>query len=507
MADGHRDPNDQDLLDHLPDPCFLIDPETGRILVANAAAAELLGYTPEELERLTVRDLHPFEMQDYERFTELVLRRGNALVSGLTCRTRDGRFVPAEINARSLVHQGRRCVLATARATGDRSAEEAVNMPVSRQAFNAIQEQLASTRFLLHHAPENIFWARPDGRIIYANQTLADALGVPCEELEQARIWDLDADLKEDEFPAHVAEFRRQGRMRFERRMRRADGSTFPVSVTMQLLHDSDREVIISFSRDVTEEVRARDEAQQYLSELARVSRQSTISEMASAIAHEIDQPLTAMLAWTSSCLRLLDHPDASPARLRQGLEGSLASAERIHGIVSRLRHYIKTGEPRRQATQVPELMNACRDLILAQARYHGVDYKDRFESELPPVHADSLLIQQVILNLARNAMDAMETSATQGRRLRIAIATNDGDHVVFRVSDSGPGISESHRERLFEPLFTTRDKGLGIGLSLCQSIIKSHRGEIWIDEPGDLPGTTFCFSLPVARSDRTAGD
>ncbi len=478
----------------LPEPCFLIETASGRILQASLAASEMLHYSHAELLSLTAQDLHPFEMRNFGGFVRSVLRQGQAEICGLTCRTSDGRFLPATINARRLQIGQQICLLAIARPEGPghaRHPETAV------QGLADPREELARTRYLLHHAPENILWIRPDGTIIYANQTMADALGESCSELERKRIWEIDGDLDEPTFLAQIGVFRERRRMRFDRSLRRSDGTIFPVSVTMQLLQDGDEEIIISFSRDISEERQAREEARRYLGELARVSRQTAISEMASAIAHEIDQPLTAMLTWTRSCLRLLDAENLSPERLRHGLSGSLASAERIESIVGRLRHYMKTGEPQRERVPAENIITGCRELILAQTRHAGIRYVENVADNLPEVEVDTVLLQQVVLNLVRNAIEAMQSTPGRDHEIRLSVICFENDKLEMRLSDTGPGFNADQREHIFDPLFTTKGTGLGIGLSLCRSIIESHHGDIDLVEPPELSGATVRFTLP----------
>ena len=497
-GDGAIDP----LFDELPEPGFLFDAADGRILRVNTAAATALGYARDELADMSIRDLHPFEMRAFNEFVDRVLSLGAASEGHLTCRTRDGRFVPANINARCLSLQGRSCVLAVAHFSESESLVDDPRHPQRYLTDPELQRELAQTRFLLHHAPDNILWIASNGRILYANQTIATALGRACEEIEHGFIWDLDAHLDEATFLRQVETFRQRRRMQFDRRMLRNDGSTFPVSVTMQLLHDGEREIIVSFSRDITEESQARDEARRYLSELARVSRQTAISEMAASIAHEIDQPLTAMLTWVRSCLRLLDRPELCPDLLRRGLDGTLASAERIESIIGRLRHYMKTGEPQTQDMAADALISGCRDLIEAQARYAGVVFEEDIENNLPWLRVDALLVQQVVLNLTRNAIEAMQDVPRARRQMRLSVQCGGTGEVCFRVSDSGPGIESGLHDHLFEPFFTTKGQGLGIGLSLCRSILQSHGGDIALASTAELGGTTFEFILPGLGED-----
>ncbi len=485
------------LFRELGEPAFVLDPDTGEILDVSDAAARMLQYSRVELLDLTVADLHPFEL---ERFTELVRQvreHGHARARGLTCRCREGVFIPAEITASSIEIDGRSCVLAIAR---DLRAEPALEIgdPVNVTEFRTIQDRLARIEYLLDHAPEMVLWIDPDGSIIYANQTAAETLGMQRSKLQQMAIWDVDVDLRADEFPNHVEAMRSQGHVRMDRRMRTAAGETFPVTVTGQYIRQRDQDVIISFSRDISEEVRARGEARRYLSELARVSRQASISELASAISHEINQPLTALLTRCQSSLRVLDQGNPDPETVREQIHKACQSAEHIREIVARLRDYMKNGESQREAMPAAAIIQRSATLLHAEARHTGVDLAFSQGDALPTVRADSVLVQQVILNLVRNALEAVRTAEGPIQQVRVHADTTATGALQVEVTDTGPGIDAGARDQVFEPFFSTKGEGLGIGLSLCRSIIESHDGELALIESSGR-GSTFRFTLPPA--------
>jgi signal transduction histidine kinase len=237
--------------------------------------------------------------------------------------------------------------------------------------------------------------------------------------------------------------------------------------------------------------------ARQHLNELAHVSRVSAMGEMASAVAHEINQPLTAIKTYLQTCIRLLDDEDTDPATIRQAMEKSLASAEHSQRIVRKLRDFMKRGEIRRRPIPAARLIRECALLLETEAHHHRVDLDYEIEEDLPMVRVDPVLIQQVLSNLTRNAIDSINDSDRTERRLVLGARLDGPDRVVFRVTDSGKGIDPSIREKLFEPFVSTRRKGMGIGLSLCQSVIENHGGEMWLDTSDDT-GATFCFTVPV---------
>jgi len=237
--------------------------------------------------------------------------------------------------------------------------------------------------------------------------------------------------------------------------------------------------------------------ARQHLTELAHVSRLGSMGELASALAHEVNQPLTAIMTYCRTCLRMLERGQLGEDELRQAMQNSLSSAEHAREVVSKLRAFIKRGEMKPHPVPVERLIRDCRILLETEANHHRVQLKLDVAPGLPNVRVDAVLIQQVVFNLARNGIEAINDSNSAKRQLSVhAFQENDGE-IVIAVSDTGKGVSEDVREKLFDPFVSTRKQGLGIGLSLCRSVVDRHGGRVWLAQtPG--PGATFCFSLPV---------
>jgi len=237
-------------------------------------------------------------------------------------------------------------------------------------------------------------------------------------------------------------------------------------------------------------------QARQHLTELAHVSRLGSMGELASALAHEVNQPLTAVITYSQTLLKLLNQGRLDEDRLRKGLERSLTSAQHAREVVSKLRTFIKRGEMKPHPIPAAHLIRECRILLETEARHHHVRLRLDAPEDLPTVRVDSVLIQQVIFNLVRNGIEAINDSDHQRRELTVQVRAEEGE-VVVCVSDTGKGVDQELRERLFDPFVSTRKQGLGIGLSLCRSVIDRHQGKVWIeDSPG--PGATFCFTLPA---------
>jgi two-component system sensor kinase FixL len=218
------------------------------------------------------------------------------------------------------------------------------------------------------------------------------------------------------------------------------------------------------------------------------------MGEMASALAHELNQPLSAIANYLKGSRRILeDSRDEKAAVLREALEKAADQAMRARQIIRRLRDFVARGESERRVESITKLVEEASALALVGVKDRGVRVQFQFDSSVDLVLADRVQIQQVLLNLIRNAMDAMETS--QVRDLIVSIAPAGGPYVRISVADSGSGIAVEVAEHLFQPFVTTKRQGMGVGLSISRTIVEAHSGRIWA-EPNPAGGTIFHFTL-----------
>ncbi len=252
---------------------------------------------------------------------------------------------------------------------------------------------------------------------------------------------------------------------------------------------------IVAVGRDVTEQKRAEEQARQHMNELAHVSRLSAMGEMASALAHEINQPLASILTYAQATLRLLE--SGEPSELRHAVKRVIKNTERAGDIVRHLRDFVRKGEPQRTLVKVNYLVREVVRLTAAEARQSGINVSLDLANDLDPIHVDNIQLQQVLFNLLRNAMEAINTGNGDKRELSIHASQNGENCVEIAISDSGPGIPAAIADRLFEPFVTSKPHGMGIGLSISRSIIDAHGGRIWATRNPDQ-GTTFHIRLPI---------
>ncbi|HEY4141072.1 MAG TPA: PAS domain S-box protein [Pseudolabrys sp.] len=276
----------------------------------------------------------------------------------------------------------------------------------------------------------------------------------------------------------------------------RKDGSTFPMELAVGEMKSGNRRFFTGFIRDLTERQRTEARLQELQSELVHISRLTAMGEMASTLAHELNQPLSAISNYLEGSRRMLaDVKDDNLIMLRDALDSAADQAVRAGQIIRRLRDFVARGESERRVESVTKLVEEASALSLVGVKDRGVRVQFRFDPTVDLVLADRVQIQQVLLNLIRNAMDAMESSPL--RELIISIAPRDGNQVCVSVADSGSGIAQNISEELFQPFITTKREGMGVGLSISRTIIESHGGRIWA-EPNPTGGTIFHFTLPV---------
>jgi two-component system sensor kinase FixL len=278
------------------------------------------------------------------------------------------------------------------------------------------------------------------------------------------------------------------------------DGSTFPIELAVGEAWVEDRRIFTGFIRDLTERQQAELRMQDLQSELAHVGRVSEMGTLASSLAHELSQPLTAVANYCEAARDLLDGPvePETMAMVRDAMDEAAKETIRAGQIVRRLRDFMSHGENERRLESLPKLIAEANALALVGSREYGIDVQVELDPDAGLVVVDRIQIQQVLVNLIRNAIDAMVD--TPQRFLTIRSRASDG-LVRVTVEDTGSGISEDVAAQLFQPFVTSKKNGMGIGLSICRTIVEAHGGRIWF-EPGARGGTAFHFTLPAGEAE-----
>lgn len=277
---------------------------------------------------------------------------------------------------------------------------------------------------------------------------------------------------------------------------RRKDGSTFPMKLAVGETRSGGKVYFTGFIRDLTEREESAAKLEEAQAELARLARLNELGEMASTLAHELNQPLSAIANYVQGCVRLTDQlPGETATRMRFALSETAKQALRAGDIIRHLREFVTRGETDKHPEDIKRLIEEASALALVGSRERGIRTDFRFSSNPSLVLADRVQVQQVLINLMRNAMEAMRDSGR--RELTITTRLLDTDMVEVTVADTGPGIAPDIAARLFQPFVTTKPSGMGIGLSICRRIINAHGGEIGV-AGNAAGGATFTFTLPL---------
>ena len=285
----------------------------------------------------------------------------------------------------------------------------------------------------------------------------------------------------------------------------RKDGSTFPMELAVGEMNSSNQRFFTGFIRDLTERQRTEARLQELQAELVHISRLTAMGEMAAALAHELNQPLSAIASYMKGSRRLLERPtEKEIGQIRDAMDKAAEQALRAGQIIRRLRDFVSRGETERHVESVKKLIEEASALALVGTKEHGVRVAFRLDPHRDLVLVDKVQIQQILLNLIRNGIEAMEGSAR--KELVIASAPHERKFVEISVADTGSGIAPEIASKLFQPFVTTKRQGMGVGLSISHSIVENHGGQMRA-EPNTGGGTVFRFTLPAVTSEELHDD
>jgi two-component system sensor kinase FixL len=280
----------------------------------------------------------------------------------------------------------------------------------------------------------------------------------------------------------------------------RKDGATFPMELAVAEVSSAQGRFFTGFVRDLTDREEREARVEQLQAEVVHISRLSAMGEMASALAHELNQPLSAIANYLNGAKRLLARDESADAKAIEAVDKAVGQALRAGDIIRKLRDFLSRGEGERSVVSLAKLVHEACGLALVGAKEGGVEVHYDLDPHLDRVLVDRIQIQQVLVNLVRNALEAMEG---QARRQLLVSTVVDHDMAVVSVADTGTGLDESIVERLFQPFVTSKPQGMGVGLSISRTIIEAHGGRIWT-EPNPGGGAIFKFSVRLAPDEES---
>jgi two-component system sensor kinase FixL len=281
----------------------------------------------------------------------------------------------------------------------------------------------------------------------------------------------------------------------------RRDGSTFPMELSIGEARTGDVRFFTGFVRDLSERQQTERRLQELQSELIQVSRLTAMGEMASALAHELNQPLSAIASYVTGASRLVKAETIDRGHLLDALKRANDQALRAGEIIKRLRDFVARGETERTLESLTRVVEEASLLAMVGAKEHGVKVNFDFDPTTRRALIDKVQIQQVVVNLFRNAVDALQGAQT--RQVRVQVKPGQNGLALVSVADTGPGIPSEIAAKLFQPFVTTKPQGMGVGLSISRNIVEAHGGRIWAEADPE-GGTVFCFSIPIVSERET---
>jgi two-component system sensor kinase FixL len=361
---------------------------------------------------------------------------------------------------------------------------------------------LAEFDALLDAAVDAIVAIDQRGRIIRFNKAAEEMFGYRASEVVSKP---LNILMEAGEARSHqnfVERYLRTGAKRIIGRgrevvARRRNGTLFPASLSVGEARSPDGMRFVGLIRDLTHEKQAEAEALRHREQLMHASRLTTMGEMAAAMAHELNQPLSAIATYTAACQRFLNQGQDAHEDVFSALREIGTQAHRAGQIIQRMRDFTRSRESRRKQMSLADLIEEIRPLAELDAKANDVQLTIEIDPDLPPINADGVQIQQVILNLLRNGMDAMVDAPSVLRLLRLHAFLDADKALRVEIIDQGHGVPEALRQQLFTPFFTTKPTGMGMGLAISRSIITAHGGKLdCVNNPEG--GASFFFTLPA---------
>jgi PAS domain S-box-containing protein len=358
----------------------------------------------------------------------------------------------------------------------------------------------AETRFRTYvdHATDALFVHGDQRKVVDVNRQACESLGYTREELIGMMPHDFDPVLGVEAAsiqPIMKERLDAGDVFAFETSHRRKDGTFFPVEVRVRPFWHGGQRFGLAQVRDITERKRAEETLRQTQAELAHVARVATLGEMAASIAHEINQPLAGIVNNAGACLRWLAANNVEEAR--HSAELIRADGYRAGEIIKRIRSFAKKAPPQKDWIDINQVILEVIGLTRSEVEKNRVSLQTRLSNDVPLALGDRIQLEQVILNLINNAIEAMSGTGEGARELQVGSAIDESRGVLVAVRDSGPGLHPEKFNRIFKAFYTTKPQGLGMGLAICRSIIEAHGGRLWVT-PNEDRGATFQFNLPT---------
>ncbi|MGB5178284.1 MAG: PAS domain S-box protein [Gammaproteobacteria bacterium] len=483
----------QTLFDSAAEFIFVIDPEGG-IIKANRHVCQQSGYREDEVLGSNIKQFFSAESQAVCDCNFPVLRERGYNRADIEFVCKDGHIIQMECSATAVPDE-----------KGEFSTFLIIQRDVTaaRHAASALSISEERFRSIFNSSYQLIGMLDPEGTLLDANQTALDFGGLRQEDVVgrpfwETYWWNYSAAVQE-RLKAAVREAARGKTVGYEEEVLAADKTTRTIEFTLKPVQNAQGEtvLIIPEGRDITDRKRAEEESQRHHQEIAHVIRLSTAGEMASGMAHELNQPLTALVSYCGAAMSLLDTQPEPQQQLREILECASEQAQRAGSIIRHLRDFVSKEHNDQQSLEFDQLIKDLDFLLGSELKKAAV--KMEYHLHCPGCHitANKVQIEQVLVNLIRNSVEAIQSSPVDDGKVILETRVMDNGSLEVTVTDNGPGIIPDMMTTMFNPFQTSKATGMGMGLSISRSIVEAHGGKLWVDWHRQQ-GALFGFSLPV---------
>lgn len=367
------------------------------------------------------------------------------------------------------------------------------------------QERATGFEYILERSVNEIYMFDADTlKFVRANQGALLNLQYSRDEILQLTPLDIKPEHTFESFEELMRPLRTKeiDKLEFTTVHQRKDKSCYPIEVHLELTEFESHSVFVAIILDITERVEALEKARLNQEQLAHMDRVSILGEMSAGIAHEINQPLTAITTYANAGIRRASEDHVDVNKLKELFHKITDSAHRAGDVILRLRKMLKPQSEQSDFIDVNSIISEAILLAKTDTRVIDFNFIESLEHNLPKIVADAVQILQVVLNIIRNAVDACLEMDEENMIIEVSTKLNEANsRIQVSIKDSGPGVAQKYAEQLFNPFFTTKESGMGVGLAICHSIVQEHGGSLWFSNNPDR-GATFHFALPTALSD-----
>jgi len=493
----HSEAQWREVFEHNPVMYFMVDAD-GTVLSVNTFGAAQLGYAVSELLGQSVLKVFPAEEQQAAQSNVAIcLKNIGQTHSWEICKVRkDGSSLWVRENAKAVRRLDNQLIVLIA-------CEDITERKEAENALRQSEMYLAEAQRLSRTG--SFGWRVASGEIIWSEETFRMFGFDKSPSIKHATIFQRVHPDDRARVEQTIDRASRDGRdFAHEYRLLMPDASVKHVHATAHAVTDAAGEIeFVGAVTDITSRKRAEAELHEAQANLAHVTRVTALGEMAASIAHEVNQPLAAVVTNAAACLRWLDREPANLKEARNTVQSIVADGNRAGEVIQRVRALVNKTADQKAPLHVNDVVNEVVGLVQHELSSHRVALRLELAAALPPVLADRIQLQQVVLNLVINGIEAMQPVKDRPRELVIRTLQDETDQVVVMVSDGGVGVAAENADRLFDAFFTTKSSGMGMGLSICRSIVTAHGGRLSASANAG-PGTTFQFALPSHQEDST---